>query len=133
VSTWFARIIWPSGSLDRYEDDFVEDPGDVVFPALVWDLSGAPSSLVAAIAAGTASVEIHMIGPRPSPLTSGLIIREVYLSDVDAPAPPPPPPPPAVVREQVTRQYPRDDALGLGSAERVYPPPRRGRAVGGYL
>ena len=33
----------------------------------------------------------------------------------------------------VTRLYPRDDALGLGSAPRLYPPPRRGRIVGGYL
>lgn len=29
--------------------------------------------------------------------------------------------------ESVTRLYPRDDNLGLGSASRLYPPPRRGR------
>lgn len=33
----------------------------------------------------------------------------------------------------VTRQYPRDDARGFGSAPRIYPPPRAGRIVGGYL
>lgn len=31
-----------------------------------------------------------------------------------------------------TRMYPRDDALGLGSAPRIHPPPKRGRVVGGY-
>ncbi len=33
---------------------------------------------------------------------------------------------------KATRQYPRDDALGLGSAPRLYPPPRARRIVGGY-
>lgn len=33
----------------------------------------------------------------------------------------------------VTRQYPRDDSLGIGSAPRLYPPPKRNRKVGGYL
>lgn len=30
------------------------------------------------------------------------------------------------------RQYPRDDTLGLGSAPRIYPPPKARRVVGGY-
>lgn len=40
--------------------------------------------------------------------------------------------PPTIVEERVTRLYPRDDALGLGSAPRLYPPPRGGRVVGGH-
>lgn len=32
----------------------------------------------------------------------------------------------------VTRQFPRDDALGLGSAPRIHPPPKGGRIAGGY-
>ena len=34
---------------------------------------------------------------------------------------------------RATRQYPRDDTLGLGSAPRIHPPPRARRIVGGYL
>lgn len=32
----------------------------------------------------------------------------------------------------VTRQFPRDDALGLGSAPRIHPPPKGSRVAGGY-
>lgn len=39
--------------------------------------------------------------------------------------------PPTVL--PVTRQYPRDDSLGsMGSAPRMFPPPRSGRIVGGH-
>lgn len=35
-------------------------------------------------------------------------------------------------RATAVRQWPRDDADGLGAAPRIYPPPRSQRLVGGY-
>jgi hypothetical protein len=37
-----------------------------------------------------------------------------------------------VATAAATRGWPRDDALGLGSANRIHPPPRSGRIVGGH-
>jgi hypothetical protein len=46
----------------------------------------------------------------------------------EEPLPYEPPPPPTAVALAVTRLYPRDDSLGsMGSAPRLYPPPRSGR------
>lgn len=42
------------------------------------------------------------------------------------------PPDETVTRVAVTRQYPRDDNLGVLSAGRLYPPPKSQRTFGGY-
>lgn len=60
---------------------------------------------------------------------SGMSIDLAYFAKRvtwDEPAPEP------VTAEAATRQYPRDDNRGLGSP-RLYPPPKSGRVVGGYL
>lgn len=49
-------------------------------------------------------------------------IESVYLTGVG----------PELTVNPVVRLFPRDDSLGLGSAPRLYPPPRGGRVVGGF-
>jgi hypothetical protein len=83
---------------------------------------GDPATLLAALAGGgcTLYVDATYVGTMTTdPPPSVVTIYEIGWGTPD------------VEEVLVTRLWPRDDGYGLGSAHRIYPPPRRSRIVGG--
>lgn len=121
----FSTEIFTDPSPFNYEHTLTADDYGVM---------GVPFEEVLGRLAGTYSpttIGLRAVSFSLTPPTSGartLTVYEAWLR-IDIPELPPP----TTDDTPATRLFPRDDALGLGSAPRIFPPPRGGRVVGGYM